>query len=183
MTRPIPLIVLFVAALAACSSRAETDEPAAAADEAEQSTAGAPEVTEPQPEGRDPVRTNADGSRLFGRELDEAREVVPLATVIGDPSPYAGQTIKTEGVISQVCQRMGCWMELRPTADEGPSVRVPMAGHSFFLPRDVSGRPATVQGTVEVQALDEGTREHLREEGAQATEQPISIVATAVLVR
>jgi hypothetical protein len=57
-----------------------------------------------------------------------------------------------------------------------------MAGHSFFLPRDVSGRRATIQGRVEVEALDEATRQHLEEEGAQAAGQALSIEATSVVV-
>ncbi len=176
-------------ALGACNQGDAQADPESAAS-AEETAAVAPPAEDEHAlhareaeRGPRPIRENGDGSRLFGSEMDAAREVTPLATVIDAPARFAGQTVKTEGVISQVCQRMGCWMELRPTADDGPAVRVPMAGHSFFLPRDVAGRPATVEGTVEVHELDDATRDHLREEGAQATAQPVSIAATAVLVR
>ena len=57
-----------------------------------------------------------------------------------------------------------------------------MAGHSFFLPRDLSGSRVTVEGTVVVAELDEETRAHLAEEGGEALDQDVSIEATAVLV-
>ncbi len=129
----------------------------------------------------EPSRVMEDGSRLFGGEIDEAREVTPLAQILAAPAQYEGQVVKTEGEISQVCQAMGCWMELR--ADEqSPGIRVPMAGHSFFLPRDLAGSRATIEGTVHVAELSEEEREHLASEGATATDQDVSIEATGVLV-
>jgi hypothetical protein len=129
----------------------------------------------------EPSRVLADGSRLFGAELDEARTVTPLAEILAAPDRFSGQVVKTEGEISQVCQRMGCWMELR-TSEGSPGIRVPMAGHSFFLPRDVAGRRATIEGTVQVEALSAEEREHLASEGATATEHALSIEATGVVV-
>jgi hypothetical protein len=129
----------------------------------------------------EPTRVLDDGSRLFGAEMDEAREVTPLADILGTPDRFSGQVVKTEGEIAAVCQSMGCWMEIRANA-ESPGVRVPMAGHSFFLPRDLSGQRATIEGTVQVAALSEEDRAHLESEGATAADQSVSIEATAVLV-
>jgi hypothetical protein len=175
--------------LAACSSsepRAESAEPVVQAPVAE-AEPSAPSHEEQEAEhaeasrAPEPVRTLDDGSRVFGAEPSE-REVVALATIMAEPARFEGQVVKTEGAIAQVCQRMGCWMEI--TAQEGgQAVRVPMAGHSFFLPRDVAGRQAVVEGTVAVAALDEATAEHLRAEGAHATDQALSIEATTVVVR
>jgi len=143
--------------------------------------AEAPAAEEAAPSGGPaPTRTNDDGSRLFGDELSE-REPIALTSLIEAPGDYDGQVVLTEGVITQVCQRMGCWMELKPSED-GPAIRVPMAGHSFFLPRDVSGARATIEGTVEVEELPEDWQEHLREEGAQAADQNLAISATGVLI-
>lgn len=44
-----------------------------------------------------------------------------------------------------VCQSMGCWMEIQ---DENTQAHVRMHGHSFFVPRDISGHRAVVQGTL-----------------------------------
>jgi hypothetical protein len=131
--------------------------------------------------GPRPTRVLEDGSRLFGAELSADRPVTPLAQIAAAPASFAGQVVKTEGTIERVCQAMGCWMELR--AEGTPAVRVPMAGHAFFLPRDVGGRSAVIEGRVAVQRLSPEAREHLAAEGAQAVDSELSIEATGVIVR
>ena len=169
-----------------CSST-DPQPPATAADVGGEGTAATaasdPHSGHDQHDGQPQVtRELADGAQLFGSEMDESQPTTQLGDLIADPGQFAGQVVKTEGVVAQVCQRMGCWMELRGEAG-GDAVRVPMAGHSFFLPRDAAGKRAVVQGRLSVEALDEATQEHLREEGAQAAGQAISIEATSVLLR
>lgn len=135
----------------------------------------------PAEDGPQPVSTDDSGARLFGAALSAERETVELSALIAAPGDYDGQVVKTEGTISAVCQRMGCWMEMT-TAEGGPAIRVPMAGHSFFLPKDVSGARATVEGAFEVADLPQATQDHLREEGAQAADQSLAISATGVLI-
>jgi len=115
----------------------------------------------------------------FGAALALA-DTTPLADISRDPAHFSGQVVRTSGEIASVCQRAGCWMELR---DEGVEpIRVPMAGHAFFLPRDVSGRRATLEGTVSVRELPQDERDHLASEGALATAQTLQITATGVLI-
>jgi hypothetical protein len=130
--------------------------------------------------GPAPTATLPDGSRLFGTALTGLAET-PLATISGSPDTYADQVVHTSGTIERVCQAMGCWMELRAEGVE--PVRVPMAGHSFFLPRDVAGRPAEIEGRVMLLALSPEARAHLEGEGATATASTLSIEATGVVVR
>ena len=122
----------------------------------------------------------ADGARLFGTALTDA-PVTPLADIAASPATYDGQVVHTSGTIARVCQAMGCWMELH--ADGVEPVRVPMAGHSFFLPRDVAGRPAEIEGRVALRTLSPEARAHLEGEGAVATASSLSIDATGVVVR
>ena len=174
--------------LSACGSeepRFQRSEGAAVGTNGE--TAEAAAVDE---EGPQPLRVGPDGERIFGRELAAGVESTPLRTIASNATQYADQVVRTEGTIERVCQRMGCWMELRPEPAEGapsgepmPAIRVPMAGHSYFLPRSVAGRVATVEGRVAVQPLSEEMRRHLESEGALATANSLSIEATTVVVR
>lgn len=132
----------------------------------------------------DPAPTVAEApapaEQTFGAALSD-RPITPLTEIAASPDRFAGQVVKTEGQIVSVCQRMGCWMEMQA---EGVSpVRVPMAGHSFFLPRDVAGRHAVVEGQLALRELPEAERQHLEEEGATATGNAMEIVATGVIVR
>jgi hypothetical protein len=176
MLRHIRTLFVALALLTACGGTpAPTEEP-----HARQEHAGGEhhEGGEAPPA---PTRSLDDGAQLFGAELDQGRAVTPLAEILAAPAQFEGQVVKTEGEIAQVCQRMGCWMELRSDANS-PGIRVPMANHAFFLPRDVAGRRATIEGTVQLEGLSAEQREHLEAEGATATERALSIEATGVIV-
>jgi hypothetical protein len=184
-------VSLLLLSLVACSQDADPPStvgermaPPEAPDPGEGAATKAPGAAPGQQAGDDraPVRTLPDGTRVFGREMTEQAEMTALAALMAEPASYADRVVKTEGEVTRVCARMGCWMELRADASS-PAVRVPMAGHSFFLPMDVAGRRATVEGRVSVRPLSEGMKQHLREEGAEATELALSIEATSVYVR
>jgi hypothetical protein len=163
-------------ALTACGSEEPRFQRSSAA---EGSAEAVPEA--PVDEGPQPLRVGADGERIFGRELADGVAVTPLATIASNATQYADQVVRTEGTIERVCQRMGCWMELR--SENVQPIRVPMAGHSYFLPRSVAGHVAMIEGRVAVQPLTEDMRRHLESEGALATANSLSIEATTVVVR
>ena len=156
--------VVFFVLLAACAS---TPPPST-------------EPSAPTALERAPAAEAAPVEQTYGQALSD-RPLTPLTELAASPERFVGQVVKTEGEIAQVCQRMGCWMEMR--AEGVAPVRVPMAGHSFFLPRDVAGRRAVVEGQLALRELGEGERQHLEEEGATATANAMEIVATGVVVR
>lgn len=151
---PLPTVSAPSIAQAEAAREEHADEPEAAAE---------PEAAEPQ---------------TFGAAIDDALPITELAAIVEDPESFRDQVIRTQGEVARVCQRAGCWMELR--AEAGPAVRVPMAGHAFFLPRDAAGRHAEMVGRVTIQSLSPDVREHLESEGALATASALSIHATGV---
>lgn len=122
----------------------------------------------------------APARRTFGVPIDRSVPDVALAAIVTEPERYRDQMVRTHGTVVRVCQRMGCWMEMR---DEGtPTVRVPMSGHAFFLPRDAQGRPVEIVGRVRIAPLDQATRDHLAGEGATEVASALSIDALGVAV-
>jgi hypothetical protein len=83
-------------------------------------------------------------TKKFGTEITE-KSSTPLDALMKEPGRFAAKTVRTEGVVSAVCQEMGCWMEI--SADDGQA-HIKMAGHKFFIPRTASGHRAVVQGKV-----------------------------------
>ena len=110
------MVLFLTLALSACgSSGAATASPEGGGEGAGgEHAAGHGHGDEAPPE---PTRVLEDGSRLFGSEMSAERETTPLATIVASPDQFEGQVVKTEGEISQVCQSMGCWMELRTDAE------------------------------------------------------------------
>jgi len=121
-------------------------------------------------------------------------EVLPAGTpeelgrVLGDPGAYAGLDITVEGVVRQVCQRRGCWLELATSSDEAaPGCRVTSRGHAFFVPTDSAGSSARVRGRAEVEVIPAAQIAHMESEGGRfARKEPdgsareLRIVASGV---
>ena len=97
----------------------------------------------------------------------------PLADVIATPSAFAGKTVRVEGVVTAVCQHMGCWMTLAPAgaAKDAATLRLKVDDGVIVFPVSAKGRTAVAQGVVEPIAGDdhhatEPGRFHLKVTGA-----------------
>ncbi len=140
----------------------------------------APAPSEPAPPAV-PAAANVSlhGARLVGVPA------VSLASLLADPQPHAGKTIRLEGPVRQACTRKGCWMEIA-SAPKGPGVRVRFKDYGFFVPTDAAGSTAHVEGEVSVAEVSEGQAAHWASEGAQVPRGPdgkpreIQLIATGV---
>lgn len=82
--------------------------------------------------------------KAFGDKITLSDDV-DLGSIVGDPSKFTDQTVRTTGVVQAVCQKAGCWMEI---GDAATRAHIKMAGHAFLVPKSASGHRAIVQGTV-----------------------------------
>ena len=114
--------------------------------------------------------------------------VVDLADAISAPDEYAETTVVVEGDVKQVCQMMGCWMELTP-AGETAGIRVTFKDYGFFVPKDSAGFAARLEGVFEQNVFSKEDADHLIAEGvnltrnADGTATELSFVAQGVELR
>ncbi len=129
-----------------------------------------------------PVQTTADGV-VYGAALeDSVPAVVSLDDVIANPEALIGKPGAFSGRITEVCQKMGCWIVLGTS--NGDFVRVTMLDHAFGVPKDAASGEAVVYGTLAEKILTADEIEHLKNDGANApTERELRIEATSVLIR
>lgn len=161
-----PILFALTLALAACAK--EPPPPATTAPVPSSDTGGVRSATA---EPKVPL-----SQKTFGASITE-KTSTPLATLLEDPTKFGGKTVRTEGVVTAVCQSMGCWMEI---GDDTGQIHIRMAGHSFFVPKKSSGHRAIVQGTVvapEELACGDGCREHAGDPGKMAK---VELEATGV---
>jgi hypothetical protein len=111
--------------------------------------------------------------KKFGSEITE-KSSTPLNDLMKEPAKFSAKTVRTEGVVSAVCQSSGCWMELKDTAGQA---HIKMSGHSFFIPKAANGHRAAVQGKV----LN-ADKDHCQEEAEAQTGQvaKLQLEATGV---
>jgi hypothetical protein len=72
------------------------------------------------------------------------KEPVSIATLLAHPDDYAGKTVQVRGKITEVCQMMGCWMDL--VSDSGQKIRIKVNDGEIVFPKDASGKAAVAEG-------------------------------------
>lgn len=126
------LLVITVSSLvlAACGGNANQTAPAADSSQAV------------------PVENAAVTASFYGEKItaDSAVAVDELATLMGDKSEMP---VKITGEISDVCQKKGCWMEIKNA--NGAPVRVTFKDYGFFMPLDAAGKTAIMDGIAKVE--------------------------------
>ena len=121
---------------------------------------------------------SAEAPRTFGKPLQGLKPVA-LKEVLAKPEN--GQVVRVEGTIDKVCQRKGCWLELK---QEASSVHVTFEDYGFFVPKDSMGKPVVLEGKVIVKQPTPEDVAHLKSEGGgEAVGSKVSIEATGVEIR
>ncbi len=86
----------------------------------------------------------AAGELKLGKPLQLASPV-PIDLLTAKPDHYVGKAVQVRGKVSEVCQMMGCWMQLVDPAS-GKGVRVKVNDGEIRFPKDAAGRLATAEG-------------------------------------
>ncbi|MEO8448075.1 MAG: DUF4920 domain-containing protein [bacterium] len=103
---------------------------------------------------------NADDGIVYGQAIDPSVTIVEFADLIKNPSDNNGKTVYVKGNVSEVCQKMGCWM----TMTEGSTTARVLTMHEFLLPKDVAGRNAVVVGKFKVTEITQDEARHYNSE-------------------
>lgn len=98
--------------------------------------------------------------------------------------------VKVEGIINASCAMKGCWMKMDLGDDQ--QMHVTFKDYGFFVPKNLNGETAILEGYASVDTLDVAYLRHLaqdagksEEEIAEITEPKVSLtyVATGVLIQ
>jgi hypothetical protein len=102
----------------------------------------------------------------LGKPLS-VKEPVSIATLLAHPDDYAGKTVQVKGKITEVCQMMGCWMDL--VGDGGQKIRIKVNDGEIVFPKDASGKAAVAEGRFTKTVLTRDQAVAQAEEEAQET--------------
>jgi len=86
------------------------------------------------------------GEVKLGKPLT-IKDPMPLATLLAKPGDYVGKTVQVKGKITEVCQAMGCWMNL--ANDAGQSLHIKVNDGDIEFPKDGAGKMAVAEGRLE----------------------------------
>ncbi len=80
----------------------------------------------------------------------ELAEATPIKALYEAPDKFVGKTIRVDGVVTAVCEEMGCWMALGADAKAEQVVRFKV-DHSggITFPVSARGKAASAEGVFE----------------------------------
>ena len=140
----------------------EEQEEAAEVDEEEVADEDAEEFAEDLAPGE---------SGHYGAEFTVDGEPVALAAAVSeleasieeDGDEARLDDLKIRGRIDSVCQKKGCWFTL-DSEEVDLTVRIRMDDYAFFVPRNVAGGQAVIEGSLQRVVVDENMARHLAED-------------------
>ena len=77
-------------------------------------------------------------------------EATPIKALYETPEKFVGKTIRIDGVVTAVCEEMGCWMALAESdkSEQPVRLKVEHAAGSVF-PISAKGKKASAEGVLE----------------------------------
>jgi hypothetical protein len=94
------------------------------------------------------------------------KKVVAIGELLADPDAYVGKTIRVEGEITDVCPRMGCWIEI--SESEAASIKFKVEDGVIVFKPEIKGKEVVAEGVfTRIDMTREeaiGYAEHLAEE-------------------
>jgi hypothetical protein len=73
------------------------------------------------------------------------KDQVAIAALSAKPDDYVGKTVQVKGKVSEVCEKMGCWMRLVDSASKA-SVRIKVKDGEIVFPKESIGKIAVAEG-------------------------------------
>jgi hypothetical protein len=75
-------------------------------------------------------------------------ETVAIDVLLANADQYAGKTVVVEGVITGVCKKRGCWMQITDP-ESGDGVRIKVEDGVIVFPYEAMGHEAKAEGIFE----------------------------------
>lgn len=141
LARTCCILLLLAGSLGACDKSKKSDASSASTAAATPTTTAAPAAA-PKP---------ATAGKSFGAGV-KLTETTPIDTILANPKDWNGKTVRVEGMITDVCPKRGCWMELAGT-QPGQKLRFKVTDGEMVFPMDAKGQRATAEGVVAVKEM------------------------------
>ena len=95
------------------------------------------------------VTIAAAGDEKFGKGVS-LTEATPIKALYEAPEKFIGKTIRIDGVVTAVCEDMGCWMALGESEKSEETVRLKVDHESgIVFPISAKGKAASAEGVFE----------------------------------
>lgn len=97
--------------------------------------------------------SSAFAQEKLGNELS-IEETTSISEILSNPEKYVGQKVLVEGEVIDVCQHMGCWMDLASDT-EGQKIKIKVKDGEIVFTEEHVGKTALAEGEVYAIEMDE----------------------------
>lgn len=95
------------------------------------------------------------------------KDPVSIAALLARPAEFVGKTVQVKGKITEVCQEMGCWMNL--AGEDGKTIRIKVNDGEIVFPKDSAGKTAVAEGQfTKIELTREQAAERAKREAEEA---------------
>jgi len=102
----------------------------------------------------------------LGKPL-ELKQRTAIADLEKKPGDFVGKTVQVRGRITEVCEKMGCWMNL-VDPDSNAKVRIKVKDGEIVFPKEAIGRMAVAEGKfVKIELTREQALERAKHEAEE----------------
>ena len=88
----------------------------------------------------------------------------PIKDILSQPQKYLGKDVRIEGEITEVCQNMGCWINVKD-ASTSEVIQVKVDDGVIVFPKEGAGKKVIAQGKLEKVVV---TKEELQHQAAES---------------
>jgi len=89
----------------------------------------------------------AEGKK-YGKKIS-IKKATKISAILADPKKFDDKKVMVEGVVTDVCQKMGCWVTVAEQAG-GESIKFKVEDGVIVFPKDCKGKVAKLQGRISV---------------------------------
>ena len=114
------------------------------------------------------------------------KESTPIKALLDKPQDFVGKTVRVDGVATEICQHMGCWMAVAPEGStSGGTVRLKVEDGVIVFPASAKGRKVSAEGVFEVVGKDEESKEAAGEHAKKDTkaQKEYQLKATGAVIQ
>jgi hypothetical protein len=114
----------------------------------------------------------ATAEQFFGDKItaDSAQPIAGMKNLMGNQTEMK---MKIEAPVDAVCQKKGCWMDLKTT--DGEPIRVTFKDYAFFVPKDAAGKEAIVEGVAKIEETSVADLQEYAKDAGKSKEEIAAI--------
>mgnify|MGYP000172642332 CR=1 FL=1 len=104
-------------------------------------------------------------SKKYGKQIT-VKEKTKISEIIANPEKYKGKKVLVEGMITNVCEKRGCWISI--AGDEKyQTMKFKVVDGEIVFPVSEKGKNVIAQGTISVKTLSKEQQIEIAKEEAE----------------